>query len=180
MAGPPLRRTSDRVEEFGRRSWRVVALLGIPIAIAIAIGWHAHAAADAQSYAATVHLADAVTLEGTASSTMTPPIAGGYVTARWTGPDESERHGTVEVPLGTGAGEHVPVWLTEDGDLANAPPARTQLLFDAGFVAFTIILITAGIAYLSYRILRFGLDRWRLHEWDRAWARFDAHQRREP
>jgi|SoiMetStandDraft_2_1073263.scaffolds.fasta_scaffold14748_1 hypothetical protein len=180
MAGPPLRRTSDRVEEFGRRGWRVLALLGIPIAIAIALGWHAHAAANAQSYAATVHLADAVTLEGTASSTMTPPIAGGYVTARWTGPDESERHGTVEVPIGTSAGEHVPVWLTDDGDLANAPPARTQLLFDAGFVALTIVLITAGIAYLAYCILRLGLDRWRLHEWDRAWARFDAHQRREP
>jgi len=180
MAGPPLRRTSDRVEEFGRRTWLVIALLGIPLAVAISIGWHARAADSAQRYAATVHIADAVTLEGTASPAMAPPIAGGYVSAKWTAPNDSERHGTVEVPLGTGAGEHVPVWLTDDGDLANAPPARTQLLFDAGFVALTVALATAGLAYLSYCILRLGLDHWRLHEWARAWERFDAHQRREP
>ena len=180
MAGPPLRRTSDCVEEFGRRTWLVVALLGIPLAVAISIGWHARAAADAHSYAATVHTADAVTLEGTASPAMAPPIAGGYVSAQWTTPDGTERHGTAEVPLGTQAGEQVPIWLTDDGDLANPPPARTQLLFDAGFVALAIVLVTLAIAYLSYRILRLGLDRWRLHEWDRAWERFDAHQRREP
>jgi hypothetical protein len=89
------------------------------------------------------------------------------------------RKGTLDVPAGTPVGEHVDVWLTDRGELGEPPPKRSQLFVDAVFVALTIMLFAAGAAYVSFRVLRFGLDRWRLHEWDRAWERFEIRPRRQ-
>ena len=179
MAGSPLRRTSDRVEEVGRRTCIVLALLGIPLAIAIAIGSHAAAAGKAQQSAMSSHSADAVTLEEAAVPVAAPPIAGTYVTAQWTAPDGTPRKGTLEVPAGTRSGEHISVWQNDRGELTEPPPKRSQLFVDAIFVALAIMLLTSGAAYVSFRVLRFGLDRWRLHEWDRDWERFEIRQRRQ-
>ncbi len=179
MAGSPLRRTSDRVEEVGRSTCIVLALLGIPLAIAIAIGSHAEAAGKAQQIAMSSHSADAVTLEEAAVPVAAPPIAGTYVTAQWTAPDGTPRKGTLEVPAGTRSGEHISVWQNDRGELTDPPPRRSQLFVDAIFVALAIMLLAGGAAYVSFRVLRFGLDRWRLHEWDRDWERFEIRQRRQ-
>lgn len=179
MASSPLRRMSDRVEEVGRNTFIVLALLGIPLAVAIAISSHAEAAGEAQRVAMSSHSAEAVTLEDAAMPVAAPPIAGTYVTAQWTAPDGTTRKGTLEVPAGTPAGDHVSVWLTDTGKLTDPPPKRSQLFVDAVFVALAIMLLAGGAAYVSFRVLRFGLDRWRLHEWDRDWERFEIRQRRQ-
>jgi hypothetical protein len=177
MAGSPLRRASDRVEEVGRRTCLAAALLSIPVAIGIAIGSHDDAAGAAQRHASSVHTTEAVTLEASSRPAMAPPIAGTYVNAQWIAPDGDRREDTVEVPPGTPAGERVSIWQTDTGELSEAPPARTQLVFDAIFLALGIILLTAAAAFVAFRLLRLGLDRWRLHEWDREWEDFEARQR---
>jgi hypothetical protein len=179
MAGSPLRRTSDRVEEIGRSICLVAALLGIPLAVAIAISSHARAAEEAQGIALSAHSAEAITLEDAAVPGAAPPVAGTYVTAKWSAPNGTTRKGTLEVPAGTEAGERVSVWLTDRGELTDPPPARSQLFIDALFLALAIMFLVAGAAYVTFRLLRFGLDRWRLHEWDRAWERFEIRQRRQ-
>jgi hypothetical protein len=179
MAGSPLRRASDQVEEVGRRTCLAAALLSIPVAIGIAIGSHDDAAGAAQRHASSVHTTEAVTLEDSSRPAMAPPIAGTYVKAEWTAPDGDRHEDTVEVPPGTPAGERVSIWQTDTGELSEAPPARTQLVFDAIFLALGIILLTAAAAFVAFRLLRLGLDRWRLHEWDQEWEDFEARQRRE-
>lgn len=179
MAASPLRRTCDRVEEVGRNICLVVALLGIPLAIAIAIGSHAGAAEEAQQIAMSAHSGEAITLEDAGESVAAPPIAGTYVTAKWTAPNGTTHKGTLEVPAGTAEGERIPIWLTDRGELTDPPPARSQLFIDALFVALTVMFLVAGAAYVTFRLLRFGLDRWRLHEWERAWERFEIRQRRQ-
>jgi hypothetical protein len=179
MAGSPLRRTSDRVEGVGRRTCLAVTLLSIPVAIWIAVGSHDDAAHEAQRHASSVHSAEAVTLEDSSRPAMAPPIAGTYVKARWTAPDGDRREDTVEVPPGTPAGEPVSIWQTDTGELTEAPPPRSQLVFDAIFLALGIMLLTAAGAFVAFRTLRLGVDRWRLHEWDREWEDFEARQRRQ-
>jgi hypothetical protein len=178
MAGLSIRRTSDRIEEAGRRGCLVLALLAIPFGLTVAWFSHQSQTAAADRYAASVFHAEAVTLEDASDRRPTPARPIPPVDAKWTGRDGIVHRGELRVPSGSDAGYETPVWITQDGELAEAAPSRAQLVIDAGLLAAKIMLGIGVAAYVAFRLLRYLLDRLREREWDRAWEVFSA--RRNP
>jgi hypothetical protein len=167
------------LEQVGRRVCVIVAVLGLPLAVALAWASHQSAAADTDRYAVTVHRTPAITLEDAppampAASTIQPRVA-----AEWTGLDQAVHRGRVAVPRGTEAGSEVTIWTNATGDATTAPPSQTQLVVNAVLLALAVTLATTGAAYGAFLLLRVALDRLRSREWDLAWEDF-ARQRPHP
>jgi hypothetical protein len=178
MAGPTLCRTSDRFENAGRRICVALAMLGVPIAVAIAWNSHAAAAEDARNYAATLHRAEATTLEAAPEASPVRQGPPSIVEARWTGPDRAVHGGAVRVPPGSAAGYELMIWTTATGEQAAAPPSGRQLVIEAVLLAAKVMLGIAGVAAGAQLLLRLGVERWRSREWDLAWEAFAARDDR--
>jgi hypothetical protein len=175
MATPP-HRLSDRVERVGRRICVIVAVLGLPLAVALAWTSHHAATTSTDRYAATVHRTPATTLEDAPPELPVTTTVQPRVAAEWTGTDQAVHRGRVEVPRGTESGTEVTIWTNAAGEVSTTPPSPNQLVVDAVLLALAVTLGVIGAAYGAFLLLRVALDRMRSREWDLAWEDFARQQ----
>ncbi|MFC8434950.1 hypothetical protein [Streptomyces sp. NPDC057253] len=90
-------------------------------------------------------------------------------TVRWTAPDGSVRTDKALVESGRSAGAEVEVWTDARGDLVTAPPNRTEASVEAGVLGAASAFALSGVVFGAGSVVRRGLDRRRLAQWDVEW-----------
>lgn len=166
----PLRRPADRAETIVLALLFVAFLVGAPLA-ALASGAWAHAMAQRTELAQT---ASARRVAAVVLTTPAAPAVGSWdvasvTQARWTAPDGAVVTSELLVPAGTRVGATVPVWTTQDGQLASQPIGESQVasLTDlgeiAGAAAVALLLALVGA------LVRWSLDKRRMAAWDADW-----------
>lgn len=167
----PLRRTSDRIETAVLAVLVVAFLAAAPFAAQAAGAWMggvSHRTQIAQEASRREVQARVLTVASVSS-------AGGYASAeslaqaRWTAPDGKVVTGEAPVPAGTAAGATVPVWVTTDGQLTDAPLQNAQVA-DSEVTAEILAVTGLGIAATVTGVLTCrALDKRRMAAWDAEW-----------
>jgi hypothetical protein len=165
----PLTRRADRVQ-----AWAVVGAVVLLI-------FAAHHAADysrtayaarSQTYAAEAasrHPVDATAVTDGSTSTK-GPISAATLTysahVQWF-THNATHDGMVKVDHPVKAGEHVGIWVTEDGTVTTPPLTDDNAHADAIGVAALMWLMCVALVGGAFEMLRRGLDRVRRRAWDR-------------
>jgi hypothetical protein len=89
--------------------------------------------------------------------------------SRWTAPDGKVVSGEVPVPAGTAVRTVVRVWITRDGQLADAPLQDTQVAGQADLAAAFGVVALAATLTVTGVLARRALDRRRMTAWDADW-----------
>ncbi|MGI5467082.1 Rv1733c family protein [Streptomyces sp. CA-132043] len=181
----PLRRRWDVLDAWLGLLTALALLLGVP-AVGLSAGLATY---GAQRVERAEQLAERRTLTGRLLEPVpADPSATGFTAGidripakvRWTGPDGQRHTGTIDVETGTRKGAAVTVWTYRDGRLAD-PPMTTAQAADDGVAAG---LGTGMALVLALLAVRWGgrryLDRVRLAEWEREWARIGPRWGRSP
>ncbi|MGV9452447.1 Rv1733c family protein [Streptomyces sp. NPDC003635] len=179
----PLRRRSDVIEGWTLLAVAVLLLLGAPLAGAVA-GWWAH---DEARATAAAQRADRHRVRAEVGGRADAPLPSVQnterkhrATVRWTAPDGTPRTSTAMVPVGTHPGERVDVWLDSSGRSVQPPPGEAAIWQHTVTIGACAAVGTGGLILLAHTTVRRLLDRQRLAEWDRAWARTEPEwSRRE-
>ncbi|MFG2574022.1 hypothetical protein [Streptomyces sp. NPDC048481] len=90
----------------------------------------------------------------------------------WTGPDGSAHTGQVRVGPGSAAGTPVEVWTDPRGRLVTRPVSASQARLRASLVGALAGVGVATLPLAGGRVVRAGLERRRVDQWDVEWARF--------
>lgn len=158
-------------------------LLGAPLAGAVAGRWaHEDARATAAAQRADRHRVRAE-VAGRADAPL-PSVQNTErkhrATVRWTAPDGTPRTSTALVPVGSNPGERVDVWLDSSGRLVQPPPGEATIWQHTVTIGACAAVGAAGLILLAHTMVRRRLERHRLAEWDREWARTEPEwSRRE-
>jgi hypothetical protein len=170
LGSGPLKRGSDRLEFAARVLLAVLVLLSVPVALAVGtvVRSELQAVADQQAEQRTRTTAVAL-----AEPAARPDVVVGgrpVVPARWTAPDGTPVEDDVPAPLGTRAGDPVPLWVTADGRRTDEPMGSWQTTQVA--VVLTTLGWTGGIVVLgaAYGALCWLLGRQRDRRWAAEWA----------
>ncbi|MEG3627891.1 Rv1733c family protein [Streptomyces poriticola] len=170
--GPnPLRRPSDRFEEWFRRALYLVLVLGLPAA-ALGAGQNAYESSmrTAQSQAAE---RQEVTARLTSQAGDGGRGAQQPAEVRWTDAHGTVRTGTAVVEAGTDKGASVQVWVDRQGTVTGPPmtasEARTAGWFTGGMAAIGVV---AGV-HAARSGVRLVLDRRRYAQWEAEWDRVE-------
>ncbi|MEU0781957.1 hypothetical protein ABZ341_10250 [Streptomyces sp. NPDC006173] len=94
-----------------------------------------------------------------------------WAKARWTTADGAPRSGQVRVRTGSAAGTPVAVWTDREGRLVSRPATAAQARVRASLVGALVGVSAAGIPFATGRLVRAGLERRRLDQWDTEWRR---------
>lgn len=168
----PLRRRLDRIQSMVVLTAVLLAVLMIPVAVAVS---HAVTHSIERSEAerrSTMTQVQARALEETLPAI---PEAGTQATSSvrvsWTDPAGWPREGRANVPLGTAKDAEVTIWLDQSGEITTPPRRPGDGAAVGGAVGLSTVMLSwlliAGLARLSV----VPLDRRRLRDWDREWAR---------
>jgi hypothetical protein len=172
LDGNPLRRPADKIDAWLRLAVLILILTAVPVATIIAgqtAGQLFSRQARAQQTAD--HLVNAVLTQDAPASSVDPYVAvpDTWVTARWTAPDGAARSGHVLAPIGSVAGDVVPVWVSASGAAADPPARHADVVAE---VAVTVLLTggtLTGLLLGAQAVARHFLDRARFRSWDAEW-----------
>lgn len=174
----PMCRTTDRVEGFALVATWVIAVVGIPLLVLAGHAWYSQAQAQAAAAVArTTQVQATLTVDAPqAGVTRGAPIDQAQVAATWTAPDGATRTGPVPAPVGSEAGNRVPVWIDGSGAITGAPRDPVELLSTAiaGAIvagAVWLLLVERGYALVRYLLMRGRFSRL-TQEWavvERGW-----------
>lgn len=163
-------RASDRIE-----AWFQLALIVafIPLAV-LATSTAAHWVHDASARASRAELplrqVTAVLLPGAPATGSSPSgTAWSWEPARWTAGGVTHT-GNVPADPGTPAGTPVPIWINNAGQAQPPPLTATQVSARTALAAVVTPEAVALGLWLTWRGLRWRLDRHRLTRWGRAWS----------
>lgn len=175
----PLRRRSDTME-----AWIVLAAWTLALLAGLLAGQAAAVAMDdtlasrrAQLRPVPAVLTENATEEsqtvtsGTSSDTV-------WVKVRWTAVDGSTHTGRAKAETGTTAGTRVTVWTDRAGVLAAQPPTVTEARLQSALAGVLVALSTGAAVLVCGRLVRRGLDRRRLAQWDAEWKRVGPQWRK--
>lgn len=164
----PLRRGTDRAETAMLAGLLAAFLAGAPFAAHAAGSWtYATSVREAQAQQAVSHQVQATLLQ--AAPGWGAAGIGSDVKARWTAPDGQVRTGLVYAPDGAAAGSTVAIWVSQTGQISDAPlqpsqvQGRTELAEGIAVAVVAVVLLIVGVAG------RWALDRRRLAGWDAEW-----------
>lgn len=174
----PLRRRVDRIEAAVLLGLAVLFLITAPLLAS----WVAHVA-DASGQrelraAAALRRVPATLLKNASAGQPVPATwavpgsAAGLalVPAKWVAPSGQARTGVVEVPVRMRASQHVTIWVTNSGKLAEAPMSRADLqervLLTVLGAEFGLVVAVSAAAAGT----RAAANRQRMAHWARAWA----------
>ncbi|MFJ8441270.1 Rv1733c family protein [Kitasatospora griseola] len=173
----PLRRGSDRVQWWLARLLLVLALAGLPAALAVGLTVHTAEARAARAQSAGRHPVTARLAEDVPAGPDTGTVP---AVVAWTA-DGTTHRATATVDSGQDAGAPVRIWLDAHGNLVHAPVTAGQ----ATTAAWTAALITATAVplacALTWKGTVFVLDRCRYARWDAEWQQVEPRwTRRQP
>jgi hypothetical protein len=167
--------SGDRFEGFVLVAAVAVALLAIPVAAATGSEVYATQRAQAEQQRFTRHRVEAVLVEDTpAVIGFTMPggvVEVGPVPATWRSPDGLARQGRVHARFGAKAGETVPIWVNEHGDLADPPLTSDGATVNGVVFAVLVWSAGSGVMVLLYLAVRFAHKRIRMRRWASEWYR---------
>ncbi|KDN80780.1 Rv1733c family protein [Kitasatospora cheerisanensis] len=174
----PLRRGSDRIQWWLSALALLLAVAGLPAALAVGLAVDHDQARAARAEAASRHPVTARVAENVpvGAGTATVPA-----TVTWTSADGTAHRGIARVVPGERAGAEVRIWLDAAGTVVR-PPATTGQAAVTGWIAG---LLTATALPLVGVLVRDGgrvvLDRRRYARWDAEWLLVEPHwTRRQP
>jgi len=169
----PLRRHSDRVEAWiVLVTWAFVLQVGVLAGLAAAESVQSGLADQrAGSRAIPAELTEDA---AKAALTRTSVFSGDdkvWGTVRWTAADGTAHRGRTRVEPGSAAGATVTVWTDDKGRLVAKPVTASQARLRAVFTG-VLAGLGGGVAVLVCgRLVRVGLDRRRVEQWDAEWER---------
>ncbi|WP_404867390.1 hypothetical protein ACI1MP_01050 [Kitasatospora griseola] len=165
----PLRRGSDRVQWWLARILLVLAIAGLPAALAVGLAVHTAQARADRAQAADRHPVTARLAEDVPAA---PDLGTVPAAVTWTA-DGAAHRATATVDSGQDAGAPVQIWLDAHGNVVHAPAAASQ----ATAAAWTAALITAAAVplacALTWRGTTYVLDRSRYARWDAEWQQVE-------
>ncbi len=157
----PLIRRADRIEALVSLVALFASLVAIPVAGVAAL--LVYDVRDSR-YAQEAH--ERHTVAATILQTETNGAGSTVVQARWP-ITAGERTGPLQLAREAKAGEHIEIWVDQDGDPV-APPTPTWHAVGDAYGAALAILLCTGIAMTSFVTgVRSRLDRARAAQWDR-------------
>jgi hypothetical protein len=164
----PLSRRADRTEAWAILAGLVLLIGAVFPAMAVGeVGYAARSGANAVE-AATRHAVDATAV---ANSKADPVISDAVPTTfsvrvRWFA--HNETHDAVtKVDRPVKAGDRVPVWVDDRGDLTTAPLTDDDVHLVAAGTAALVWLAAAIAVGAAFAVLRAALERSRNRAWDR-------------
>ncbi len=170
LVAHPLRRPVDSAE---------AALMVVLVVVFVVVGAAAAAAVGTAVFRAGAHAekAQAAERQHLTAIVEDPRRHGGRLvaTARWTGPDGSQRAVQVAVTGPGRPGAPVRVWIDQNGRVVGPPRSRAQTLNQTGACC---VVTLAGIAFALWEIRRAGrrrLDQHRSARWASMWAGVEPH-----
>jgi hypothetical protein len=177
----PLVRTSDRVEAVIWALTIVVSLLAIPMAAAIGTAVYDSSRHAYAEQALTRHIVTAtVTDDDAPKISRTDTIT---VQARWVAAGTAHT-GAVQAPSTTQAGDHVQIWVDDDGSPAEEPAATARAATEAATAAVALVIGAVGLTTILFSATRIMLDRIRATGWqrdiDNLVGHGDGHTTRNP
>jgi hypothetical protein len=167
----PLRRGTDRAETWLRIGLVLAFLAAAPVT-AIGLGrWTGtRMASETAAGTAREYPAAATLISGATLISRYPGRSTNWATARWAGPDGTQRTGHVGVPAGARKGSTVQIWTDARGRLRPAPILRAQIasrvITVAGLSAAAVLLLFLTAAGVVHRVL----DRRRMRAWEADWT----------
>lgn len=167
----PLRRASDRIETAVLAVLVVAFLAAAPFTAQAAGAWIGGISHRAQvTQEASRREVPALVLKvASVSSAGDYASAETLAQARWTAPDGTVITSEAPVPVGTAAGATVPVWVTTDGQLTDAPLENSQVADSE--VTAEILAVTGLVVLLTVTgvLTCRALDKRRMAAWDAEW-----------
>jgi hypothetical protein len=168
----PLRRASDRTETAVLAVLVIAFIAATPFAAQAAGAWAHNKAREVQrTEQASWRQVPALVLKVTSGVQG----YGGYeglesqAQARWTAPDGKVITGEIPIALGTAAGTTVPLWITGDGQLTDAPLQDSQVTGDALLAETVTVIVVATLLAITGMLARHVLDKRRMAAWDAEW-----------
>ncbi|MET7621491.1 hypothetical protein [Streptomyces sp. NPDC005408] len=169
--GNPLRRRSDRVQQWVGASAVVLSLAAVP-GVATGVGLAVHSAEMHKvQEAAGSHIVEAH-LVGDAGPRKAAARGDDPVKAQvqWKESDGVVRTAQVRVDAGTPADFPVRIWVRSDGTASSVPPTTAA---EAALAAWLTGIVTGagvtGIFYVSWKGFVHLMNRRRYAQWEREW-----------
>ncbi len=167
----PLRRRSDRLQAYCGLAAVVLVIAMLPVALF-------------SSWRTWQHFSEISDRELSSRQLISATVAGSDPEARiarnhlatltWTYPDRVEHTGHAAVTGSTVAGDLVPVWVDDRGEMTTAPLTRLNVWLDAIGVGVGLMLAAIVVGGVWYRVTRALLDRRRGRELDDEWRRLNG------
>lgn len=174
----PLCRPVDRARS------RALLLLVLGLLAALLLGAlpaaHGVLGADARAAdrTARLHRIEAV-LTGAALPDATSPghrfKGGDGVIVTWTYPAGHLVTGRIDLPQSAVEGGRVPLWVTDDGALADPPPSRLGLSLLAVGTGTGVWLLASAAVLIGYAVRRRVIERRSGRRWASGWAAVEPH-----
>jgi hypothetical protein len=172
LDGNPLRRPADRVEAWLRLAVLILILTAVPVTAIIAGQTADHLfSRQAQAQQAADHLVDAVLTQNAPTATIDPyaAVPDTWAAARWTAPDGTARSGQVLAPIGSFAGDVVPVWVSKSGAIADPPARHVDVVAEVAVAVLLTSMALIGLLLGGRAVAHHFLDRRRFRSWDAEW-----------
>ncbi|MET0451011.1 MAG: hypothetical protein ABW137_04170 [Mycobacterium sp.] len=159
-------RTVDRVEAWTALAVIVLVLVGIHPVAGFARDVYTTNSAAFAAEAATRHTVQAVAVN--ASQTATRGVGSAYqVQVQWFAGNET-RDKVVRIDRAVVAGEHIPIWVNDAGQVTTPPRTDADARTDAIGAGAIVWLVTVAAGAAALTAFRRVLDRLRYHAWDRG------------
>jgi len=162
----PLLRASDRIEALVMAVAVMVSLLAVPVAAAVGTAVHDSRREVYAQQHHTRHLVTATITDATAAQNISRTNTA-TMPARWTAAG-SEHTGAVETQSATRPGDHVAIWVDDNGALTDDPTPTSRAGADAVTAA---LFMWAGVPAAAAILLagtQAVCDRVRAIRWQRA------------
>jgi hypothetical protein len=162
----PLLRASDRIEALVAATAVMVSLLAVPVAAAVGTAVHdsRHNVYAQQRH--TRHLVTATITDDTAAHTISRTNAA-TMAARWSAAG-TEHTGEVTAQSATKPGDHVAIWVDNNGALTDEPTPTTHARVDAVTAALFMWAAVTAAAAILLAGTRAVCDRIRAIRWQHA------------
>nr|WP_052477682.1 hypothetical protein [Kibdelosporangium sp. MJ126-NF4]CEL13289.1 proline rich protein (membrane protein) [Kibdelosporangium sp. MJ126-NF4]CTQ98980.1 proline rich protein (membrane protein) [Kibdelosporangium sp. MJ126-NF4] len=174
FARGPLSRRSDRAQRALVITTVVAALVAIPVAADAAGGVKADPVVATRQTTAILsedaHIPTANSEYG--------PVDGTKVKAGWKTPQGTYRSGDVKVTVELKAGEAVPIWTDDAGNVVDGPRTSGQQVMQMIFAAGLAVLGWFAGVLVCYLLVAWLLFRRQVVKWADAWERADRDWRR--
>jgi hypothetical protein len=174
----PLLRASDRVEALVLALAVMVSLLAVPVAAAVGTAIHdSHRDIYAQQYH-NRHLVTATITDDAAAHNISR-INTATMAARWSAAG-TEHTGGVTAQSATDPGDHVMIWVDNNGALTDEPTPTTRASVDAVTAALFMWAGVTAAAALLFAGTRAVCDRIRALKWQDAIDALVGSEPRKP